>query len=440
MFLLKPPFGKVAIREGLYIPTEKVRMSAIQTSLTFFYYGKNIQPVKLYYLLDTHVLVPRNFLPLSNFPDYLNYIPKFESVDFTDNIKFLPEYAEVQEEAFESLVNSPGGILKIPCGYGKTVLSLKMIATKKLPALVIVHTTDLLKQWAMEAEKHLGITPTIIQGEQSEFRKSPITIAMLHTLAKYRDEIPEDMRAYYGVIVWDEVDVIGTPYFIRTADLFFGQRFGLSATTRRDGMDLVYKYHLGRVIYSHEGYKLSPKVFIVSNFNYYPEFMDCEPTNIRMYGKVYTHLSKCPKRRELVIRLINELIARGRKILVLGERKEELRELHEHFPGSGICVAEVDPNERRDFLANSQVIFGIRSLAKRGLDQPDLDTLVVLYPMSDPGGIQQSAGRILRLAGNEKSPEIYVLQDLNIPLMRSLATKMLVHLRKMGYDVLDHSI
>ena len=49
------------------------------------------------------------------------------------------------------------GTLKAPTGAGKTVMALSLIAERKQPALIIVHTRELLNQWIERIETFLGI-------------------------------------------------------------------------------------------------------------------------------------------------------------------------------------------------------------------------------------------------------------------------------------------
>ena len=40
-----------------------------------------------------------------------------------------------------------GGIISVPCGYGKYVIALKIITELKVKTLVVVHKEFLLNQW-----------------------------------------------------------------------------------------------------------------------------------------------------------------------------------------------------------------------------------------------------------------------------------------------------
>ena len=72
---------------------------------------------------------------------------------------------DYQEEAVVALVRHTQGTAVLPCGAGKTVIGAGAIARCGQPALVLVHTHDLLEQWrdtlraALEVE--LGVIARI---------------------------------------------------------------------------------------------------------------------------------------------------------------------------------------------------------------------------------------------------------------------------------------
>ncbi len=59
------------------------------------------------------------------------------------NIKLKPE----QQQAKDQLLKSNRAILEAKPGFGKTMLAIDIIATRKQKTLIIVHTRALLQQW-----------------------------------------------------------------------------------------------------------------------------------------------------------------------------------------------------------------------------------------------------------------------------------------------------
>jgi len=419
------------VRESLYIPKNcGLAEAPLRASLTFQYTDKYKTVCLSHFLAtDTHYILPRYFpLPkeiISKLEDRRPEPPKL-SRRIEDRI----ELRDNQLAAFEAMRSSKHGVVIMPCGSGKTVVALKLIAERQTPSLVIVNTTHLLAQWVDRIKEFLVVPDEwigVIRGGVWDWKK-PIVIAMLQTLSKHRWEISEELRAYFGIVIWDEVDEMSTPVYSRTADMFFGQRFGLSATKERaDGMHRIYEYHIGTPIYQDYTQPLIPRIIFLElpfsqNLNYSEN-----------YANLVTALSEDETREGYIKQILEYLLMQGRKILVLGERKKQLKRLHREFKGSGLCIQEIEQGERIRQLQSCQIIFAIRKLAKRGLDQPDLDTLVMLTPLADKSNVQQAVGRVLRDVANKKSPLVIVFDDLTSLPIHYVALKMRKVLREIGY-------
>jgi superfamily II DNA or RNA helicase len=71
--------------------------------------------------------------------------------------------------------------------------------------------------------------------------------------------------------------------------------------------------------------------------------------------------------------------------------------------------------ERQEAL-QKRIVFASLQLAKKGLDKPEMDTLILPFPVGDKGTIQQMFGRIQREHPNKKEPYVVVFED-NIDCM-----------------------
>jgi len=77
------------------------------------------------------------------------------------NINFLGQLREDQEMAFSKINTYENGVLSATTGFGKTVIGARLIAEKKLPTLVLVHTKELAVQWKERLEHFLEINESI---------------------------------------------------------------------------------------------------------------------------------------------------------------------------------------------------------------------------------------------------------------------------------------
>lgn len=139
-----------------------------------------------------------------------------------------------------------------------------------------------------------------------------------------------------------------------------------------------------------------------------------------------TEIAMNDARLDEVLTIIRECRKQGRKIVVLGKRKEQLYKLASiltrYGMENGVFVSEADKSYKayceaqgrtvqsnRDYVFNqTNIIIGIDKLAEEGMDVPSFDTLIYLHPIRD---IEQSIGRILREFKGKLHPIAFYLVD-----------------------------
>ena len=367
----------------------------------------------------------------------------FEAAGFVDRI--APRDAS-QQAAWEAFDSASNGVLNLACGKGKTVLALKKIANRNYPSIVIVNNTGLLDQWVDRAEEFLGLRREdigIVQQKRQEWDK-PLVIGMIHTLARMRD-IPWEIRTRFGTVVFDEVHHLSASTFVKTAPLFYGSRFGLTATAaREDGLERVYYAHVGDIFYS------DLKSDLVSDV-YFAELgtridMRCsEVTDVRRefcVSKFYSHIATNKTRNLHIIKHAGKALKKGRKILVLChsvKHPEILRELSAgstEFKGKKVgCVtgATKGPN-RVKIINDSDITFATFNVAKEGLDVASLDTIFFATPFKAWGSLQQGKGRVERRYPGKQSPLVIIFDDVRIPPATAMCKSLKRSLRSNGFS------
>ena len=174
-----------------------------------------------------------------------------------------------------------GCVIK-PCGAGKTVTAMGIIAELEQPTLWITHTMDLLNQSMNAAVKFLGLTGDqigLIQGKNMTIG-SHITFATVQTLSKRN--LPE-IREKFGCVVVDESHLCyksadKARQFESVVSQFPAYyRFGMTASEHRaDGLIETMFHVIGPKFYevAQDDPRLSvmtPKVeFIETDFEYEP--------------------------------------------------------------------------------------------------------------------------------------------------------------------------
>jgi len=109
---------------------------------------------------------------------------------FTDTLKSF------QQEAVDDVLQKPFGTLAAATGSGKTFMALAVIAERKQPALVVVHTKELLEQWTFKIETFLKISraKSGIAGGGWNRIGNKITVALVQSLAKHIEDVYEHVR------------------------------------------------------------------------------------------------------------------------------------------------------------------------------------------------------------------------------------------------------
>jgi superfamily II DNA or RNA helicase len=187
--------------------------------------------------------------------------PKEYKISEGDNIDLdfagtLRDYQEPVVNKFIDHCNNVkygGGLLELPCAWGKTSGSLYILSKLKKKTLVIVHKEFLMNQWIERIQQFLPKARIgKIQGSVIDIDDKDIVIGMLQSLSM--KEYPASVFDSFGLTIIDEVHHISSEVFSNTLfKLVTKFMLGLSATmNRKDGTTHVFKMFLGDVIFKGE--------------------------------------------------------------------------------------------------------------------------------------------------------------------------------------------
>jgi len=444
MKFLVPDPDKAYITNQLLLPRKHIREAQIKAVLQFWTQGQESEFVQMWRETEDHLVVPREFIKSNEYTrwpfPFVDATPKvFRRVCIESDI--IPRN-EDQAAAMNAMAQNSCGILNLSCGKGKTVIALNLMAKLKVPTLVIVHNSSLITQWRNRINEHLRVEGGIGLVQKNEFDwDRPVALAMIHTLANKASLWPADFRRHWGLVIYDEVHHLAAPVFSRTAPLFYGKRYGLTATPdREDGRESVFKNHLGRIFYVDRSQDLIPRVYFMKM----PTLVDTanqavmEEVTDKMgqinLARLRNWLGRNEERNGILSMHVRRLMREGRRILALSHSVEHLELMHERFPDSGLCVGKVDQDERIQALENHQVVFATVQIAAEGLDEPRLDTLYVMTPFGSQNWIEQAMGRTQRERTGKQHPLVVVADDHNIPKCAKVCRKARTSFRSLGYD------
>jgi DNA excision repair protein ERCC-3 len=156
---------------------------------------------------------------------------------------------DYQEEAVRAFWRDGGalggsGVIVLPCGAGKTVVGIGVMARLGRKTLVLTTNHTAVVQWRRELLAKTGLREDQIgeyTGQAKEVR--PVTIATYQILTHRRRTTDpfthfDLFRHDWGLVIYDEVHLLPAPVFRATAGIQATRRLGLTATLlREDGRE-----------------------------------------------------------------------------------------------------------------------------------------------------------------------------------------------------------
>ncbi len=404
--------------------------------------GKNTFETPRYFKLieeaEREILIPRGFVgKLLRF--CIEFQVEYDFIDYRKQKPLIPFVFSAmlrkhQQQIIEVVGKKDFGVIVAPPGSGKTVIGLKIIADKKQPALIIVHRKQLLDQWTDRIVAFLGIPKKDIGviGHGKAKIGSHITIATIQSLPKQI----EIFKNQFGIILVDECHHIPAETFRNTIEsLHTYYLYGLTATPFR-------KYNDGKIIFTHlgeiianiqpteiENY-LRPKIIIRKTELDVP--FNSKTDSFEPLSKILVHDTA---RNRLILEDVQSELNKGKKVVILTERKEHIDSLQlflkKNYEVVTLCGDDTDnaKNHKWNNLkeGNFQVLITTGQYFREGSNLHNINSLFLVYPFSFEGKLIQYIGRVQR---SEINPTIYDYRDYKIDYLNKLFLKRNTYYRK----------
>ena len=360
-----------------------------------------------------------------------------KSVNFVFDGKLRKE----QKEAAKASLIENFSVIQLPTGAGKTVVALFCIADRKQPALVVVHTKELLYQWRDAAKKFLRLKDNQIGllGEGQKKIGKKLTIATIQTLRKMAPEVSKKI----GFLIVDECHHVPAKTFTDTVSQFDCRyMLGLSATPKRnDGLSKSIHLYLGDLVFK-KGAIEAQKQGIIMQPTVYAIQTDFEYQYNDDYQQMISALVKNSKRNETISKGATELSLHTLEtILVVSDRKEHCMELANLIRGYQVVNIELltgdVAKEKRKQIVDKiysdkvDILVATASLIGEGFDYKNFAGLVLTTPIKSKVKLEQIVGRIRRTNNGKEPPVIYDYLDKNGVLKASYRTRFDAY-KKMG--------
>jgi len=359
-------------------------------------------------------------------------------------VKFAGVLRPDQEAAVTAMLDHDVGVLCAPTAFGKTVTAAAMIARRGVNTLVLVHRTELLKQWQERLQVFLGIGRDVL-GTIGGGKARPtgrIDIAVMQSLSRQQEVNP--LVESYGHVIVDECHHVGAASIdaiLRKVRAKYV--LGLTATPiRRDGQQPIIFMQCGPIRHTAARPPGAPH-----DLEVIPRMLSTRIDLPQEAGiqDVFKHLAQAQARTDAIVAEAEDAFVQGRKVLVLTERTEHLDAiravLEAKVPALFVLHGRMSKKQRAvvvgelDALPSDapRILLATGKLVGEGFDHPALDTLVLAMPVSWKGTLQQYAGRLHREHATKTDVRIIDFVDSGHPALLRMWEKRQRGYRAMGY-------
>jgi superfamily II DNA or RNA helicase len=349
------------------------------------------------------------------------------SFDFRGQLK------PFQKRAVQIMLQKEFGTLSAATGSGKTIMALYMIAARKQPALIVVHTKELAFQWIEKIVHFLEIPKDEVGliGAGNHKIGQKITVSLVQSLYKCAAEVSQST----GHLVVDECHRTPSRTFT-DAVIEFDCRFmlGLSATPwRRDGLTKLIFWHLGDAHHEVDKNNLIVRGEILSaevvlRYTEFKPFYD----PVAEYPKMLADLVANDERNRMIAEDVAREAGQNSGVcLVLSDRKghcETLQALlrYRHKVSSELLTGDLTTEARCQVVGrltkgDIKVLIATGQLIGEGFDCKDLSILFLATPIKFDGRLLQYLGRVLRKAPGKVKAKVFDYVDVHVGPLKAAA-------------------
>ena len=337
----------------------------------------------------------------------------------------LRDYQREAVEIFHAGGSARGGsgVIVMPCGAGKTVVGLGVLAELQSQTLILCSSIVAARQWIHEILDKTNIPPDQVgeySGEVKEIR--PITVTTYQVLT-WRANRTADFPHFklfaerdWGLIVYDEVHLLPAPVFRITAEIQARRRLGLTATLiREDRRETDVFSLIGPKRYDVPWKDLEAQGWIAT--------AECHEVRIRMPDELRFDYALAEEREKYRISaenpaklpVLDELVRQyeDEQTLIIGQYISQVEAVAARYDAP-LITGKTPTREREKlydaFRAGDQKLLVVSKVANFSIDLPDAS--VAIQISGTFGSRQEEAqrlGRILRPKDDENLAHFYTL-------------------------------
>lgn len=317
-----------------------------------------------------------------------------------------------QQRAVDAALRPSQGVICGPTGCGKSLIGCEIIRRRGQKALILLHRSDLAKQWVSGIERYLGLKAGLIGDGLWEIGNQ-ITIAMVQTLAS-RPNQTQELVQEFGLILVDECHHIPAETFLESLSCFHAKyRYGLSATLGRvDGLMPMIFLGIGPLIATIERREVEgvqatvvPKIKVIDT--------GFQPGLVSSWNEYLDKIATSSERNLFIFELAKQQKA---PTLILCDRIAHADDLSGMFSRRGVEHAFVhgkvkNREEAMEQIKKAALTIGTTGLLGEGLDIPFWEILILASPISSEIKLMQAIGRVIRSFPGKRDALVYDLRD-----------------------------
>ena len=442
-----------------------------------FYRRKNSGNSTYYYLstiylgrdVEGYIQVPRGlFETLTEKCEEAGIVCEVEDHRTTGKpirVSFRGELRTQQDLAAEKLLRFDNGILSAATAFGKTVVCAYLIAQRKVPALILLESADLVDQWIDELNRFLDIDeePPTYHTKTGRVKKRKdvigayragtdkttgiVDVAMVGSVYRKGEIFPEIDR--YGLVIMDECHHAASAQAQQVLRRVKAKYvYGVSATpVRSDKLEKINYMMLGpiRHQYTPKEHALTQGIELLVR----PRFtrvVDLSEERLEIH-RAYELISESEDRNRQVIGDVQDCIREGRTPVVLTRLKKHAKLLYDSLSDAarhvfllyGDNTQNRNQEIRREMLevpkSESMLLIATGQKIGEGFDCPRLDTLMLASPVKFDGRLIQYVGRLNRSYEGKHDVVVYDYVDAHIGIFDNQYRNRLAAYKKIGYRI-----
>lgn len=381
------------------------------------------------------------------------------------SVTFCGELYPEQQKAADKMLKYDTGILGAATAFGKTAVGAYLVSAHKVNTLILVHNTEIMKNWVEDFEKFLHIDEELPEYKTATGRikkrknvigrmhaghnsvNGIIDVVMISSLGK-KGEINQLVKDY-GLVVMDECHHGAS----QTAEEVLNEVnakyvYGLTATPKRDdGQEQKVFMQFGPIRYRYTAKDRANKQGI--DHFVYPRFTrlvhtEGETLNI---NEAYKMVRDSDIRNSQIISDVESCLTNGRTPLVLTKFKDHAAYLYDNLSGKADHIFLLQggkSTKERDLIRKQMkevpenetiVLVAIGQYIGEGFNYPRLDTMMLTTPIAWQGNVEQYAGRLHRDFEGKQDVIIYDYVDSHIRVLERMYHKRLRAYKKIGYEI-----